>query len=99
MPVIYNFYSSDVLAAFLAFSKNGQAVTGSATQIIYTKGDLELKDVQSPATNTVSTNLIFQLEDNNAGIVSIAQTLNTLPNRVIPPIVFPAGTKITVVQA
>lgn len=95
--VAYNIYSSDVLGAFLTVNKNGAAVAGSQN-FFNAPFDGYIDDISTPATNTVTTNFIIQVQDNNVGLTSVANTLNTLTNRAIHHVAFRANQKITILQ-
>jgi len=95
----YNFYSSDVIGAFCTLSASGVAGT-SSTNFTNAPENCYILDIASPASNTVSTNFVFYMADTNLrGIFPIANTLNTLANRVVPNITFANAQKITMVQA
>lgn len=94
----YNFYSSDVLAAYCTFSVNGVAVAGS-TNFVGAPEDCFVKDISFANSNTVTTNLVFQRNEANAGPVPIAGVLTTITVRAVPNIQYRAGDKIAILQA
>jgi len=94
-----NFYSSDVIGAYVTFSFNGLAGTGSQNNIYFSE-PVCIVDTSFASTNTVTTNFVPQANDQNVGVVvPLATILTTLPTRSTPRICFKAGTKITMLQA
>jgi len=94
-----NFYSSDVIGAFVTFNLNGLAVAGSQNFYIIPENCI-LEDISFTSSNTVSTAWVVQINDSNTGnVVSIANQLNTLANRQKPLIPVPAGKKFALLQA
>jgi hypothetical protein len=94
-----SFYSSDVLAAPVTFNLNGTAVAGSPNFYIAPE-NITLIDVSVITGQTVTTSWVAQINDVNTGnIISVANSINTLANRVSPGIGYAAGRKITFVQA
>jgi hypothetical protein len=95
----YNFYSSDVLAAYCTFSTVGAAGTGSQT-FFNAPANITLVDISFASTNTVSTQFVPQVNDIPVGnIIAIANVLNTLAYRAFPKIGVSKGSKFTLVQA
>jgi len=94
-----NFYSSDVIGAFVTFNLNGLAVAGSQTFYLLPE-NVVLTEVSFVSSNTVSTGWIVQSNDANTGnVIQIAAQLTTLANRQKPMIPMQAGRKFALLQA
>lgn len=94
-----SFYSSDVVAAPVTFNLNGTAAAGSPNFFIAPE-DMTLIDVSVVTGQTVTTSWVAQINDVNTGnVISVANSINTLANRVSPGIGYAAGRKVTFIQA
>jgi hypothetical protein len=94
-----NIYISDVIGAAVTMSLSG--VAGTASQNFYILPEnCVITDISVVTGPTVMTNLVFQINDQNIGIVTpIASVLTTLSTRATPKAPLPGNRKMTIVQA
>jgi len=92
-------FTSDVLAAPATFNLAGVAVAGSIN--FWNAPELvQLVDMSNITGPTVMTVYVAQANDVPTGnVISFANTVNTLPYRIVPNIQYRRGTKVTFVQA
>jgi hypothetical protein len=94
-----NFYSSDVIGAATTFNLNGLAASTSQNFYIIPENCV-ITDISFASSNTVSTNWVLQINDQNIGVVvAIANQLNTLATRATPNVPLPGNRKYTMIQA
>jgi hypothetical protein len=93
-----NLYSSDVLGAAVTLNFNGLAGTNSTT-FFNTPEDCVIVDVSVATGQTVATNWVVQVNDQNVGVISIANQINTLATRGAPNIFLQGNKKLTLIQA
>lgn len=94
----YSFQSSDVLAGPLILDPNVLAVAGGPITSILAPFDGYIDDMSSPATNTVTTIFQVLVNYNVKGVIAVAETLNTLPQRPINHVSFSQGDVLQFIQ-
>ena len=94
-----NFYSSDVIGAPITMNLNGVAGTGSQNFYILPENCF-IMDVSVATGQTVTTNWVVQINDQNIGVIlNVANSINTLNTRAVPNVPLPANRKLTIIQA
>ena len=94
-----NFYSSDVIGAAVTYNLNGLAAATSQNFYIIPENCV-ITDIAVTTGQTVTTNWVLQLNDQNIGVViAVANQVNTLATRATPNVPLPANRKFTMIQA
>jgi len=94
-----NFYSSDVIGSPVTFSLQGVAGTASSNFYILPE-NCQIMDISFVSSNTVTTNLSLNINDQPIGVViPLASVLTTLATRFVPKTPLPSGRKFSILQA
>jgi hypothetical protein len=93
-----NIYISDIINANITISLN--SVAGASSQTFYNlPEDCVIQDLSIVTGPTVMTNIAFQINDINIGVISpISTCLTTLNQRAVPKVLLQANKKLTMVQ-
>lgn len=92
-------YISDVVGGAVLIDLNKTATSATPSNFYITPERCYLKDISTITGPTVATALVVQVNDVNVGVIALANTINTLPNRSIPTLAFEGGRKFAIVQA